>query len=148
MKRKSNIDHSCKIKPRKRSKTAKCANNWRCCKKECPSSGSRERGIESLLDLSAKVVAANLPFQTIEDRISAIPEHIQERIVFYSFPQNETDIYIYSSFVGNLQYKMDYRDKIPYYQGIKLLEKGLVRHPLQIGKFIFLLMEFFCNFLF
>lgn len=51
----------------------------------------------SLLDLSAKVVAEHIPFQSIELRYEHIPEPVQRRIIFWSFPRHEDDIRMYSS---------------------------------------------------
>lgn len=53
--------------------------------------------IQTLLDLSAKIVAENIPFQAIEQEYEHIPEPVQRRIIFWSFPQNEDDIRMYSS---------------------------------------------------
>ena len=54
-------------------------------------------GVESLLDLSAKIVALYIPFARIEERYDRIPEPVQNRIIFWSFPRNERDICMYSS---------------------------------------------------
>lgn len=51
----------------------------------------------SLLDLSAKIVAEHVPFQSIEKRYEHIPEPVQRRIIFWSFPRHEDDIKMYSS---------------------------------------------------
>uniref|UniRef100_A0A182VN06 Zinc finger SWIM domain-containing protein 4 n=1 Tax=Anopheles merus TaxID=30066 RepID=A0A182VN06_ANOME len=51
----------------------------------------------SLLDITARIVAQNEPFQKIEERYDRIPEPVQRRIVFWSFPRNEKDICMYSS---------------------------------------------------
>lgn len=51
----------------------------------------------SLLDLSAKIVAEHIPFQTIEQKYQHIPEPVQRRIIFWSFPRHEDDIKMYSS---------------------------------------------------
>uniref|UniRef100_A0A6G1S7I8 Zinc finger SWIM domain-containing protein 6 n=1 Tax=Aceria tosichella TaxID=561515 RepID=A0A6G1S7I8_9ACAR len=51
----------------------------------------------SLLDLSAKIVAEHIPFQSIEQKYQHIPEPVQRRIIFWSFPRHEDDIKMYSS---------------------------------------------------
>lgn len=51
----------------------------------------------SLLDLSAKIVAEHIPFQSIERRYEHIPEPVQRQIIFWSFPRHEDDIKMYSS---------------------------------------------------
>uniref|UniRef100_A0A4W3I3H6 Zinc finger, SWIM-type containing 5 n=1 Tax=Callorhinchus milii TaxID=7868 RepID=A0A4W3I3H6_CALMI len=61
-------------------------------------SGRGRRSPESLLDASAKMVAEKWPFQQVEERFSRIPEPVQRRIVYWSFPRNEREICMYSSF--------------------------------------------------
>ncbi|KAL4235965.1 Zinc finger SWIM domain-containing protein 6 [Mactra antiquata] len=88
--------------------------------------------IESLLDICAKIVGENIPFQKIEQRFDRIPEPVQSRIVFWSFPRNERDICMYSSFSQVGKENAD-SDKLPFNQGVKLLESGAVDKVLQIG---------------
>ena len=88
--------------------------------------------VESLLDICAKIVAENIPFQTIETRFDRIPEPVQSRIVFWSFPRNERDICMYSSFTHPGKENAD-NEKLPFNQGVKLLESGAVDNVLQIG---------------
>lgn len=52
---------------------------------------------DSLLDITARLVAQNEPFQKIEERYDRIPEPVQRRIIYWSFPRNEKDICMYSS---------------------------------------------------
>ena len=88
---------------------------------------------DSLLDISARIVAENIPFQCVEERIDWIPEPVQRRIVFWSFPRNERDIQMYSSFCVNPKDNSE-AEKLPFNQGVKLLEAGCVENVLQIGK--------------
>ena len=44
------------------------------------------RTVETLLDICAKVVAIHVPFQRIEERYERIPEPVQRRIIYWSFP--------------------------------------------------------------
>ena len=53
---------------------------------------------ESLLDIAARKVAEKWPFQRVEERFERIPEPVQRRIVYWSFPRNEREICMYSSF--------------------------------------------------
>ena len=92
------------------------------------------KSVESLLDICAKVVAKNIPFQTIEQRFDRIPEPVQSRIVYWSFPRNERDICMYSSFSNGSKDNSE-NEKLPFHQGVKLLESGAVENVLQIGKF-------------
>lgn len=88
---------------------------------------------DSLLDLSARTVAENIPFQCVEERVDWIPEPVQRRIVFWSFPRNERDIQMYSSFSAH-QKDASEVEKLPFNVGVKLLESGAVNNVLQIGK--------------
>ncbi|TSO25252.1 Zinc finger SWIM domain-containing protein 5 [Bagarius yarrelli] len=61
-------------------------------------SSGRPRCPESLLDCAAKAVAEKWAFERVEERFERIPEPVQRRIVFWSFPRNEREICMYSSF--------------------------------------------------
>ena len=89
---------------------------------------------ETLLDICAKVVAENIPFQQVEERFDRIPEPVQGRIVYWSFPRNERDICMYSSF-ANFSKDNTENQKLPFHQGIRLLESGAVDNVLQIGEY-------------
>lgn len=89
--------------------------------------------VESLLDICAKIVAENIPFQTVEQRFDRIPEPVQNRIVYWSFPRNERDICMYSSFANCVKDGAE-NQKLPFHQGVRLLENGAVDNVLQIGK--------------
>uniref|UniRef100_A0A669E3R9 Zinc finger, SWIM-type containing 5 n=1 Tax=Oreochromis niloticus TaxID=8128 RepID=A0A669E3R9_ORENI len=84
---------------------------------------SRYRSPESLLDCAAKAVAEKWAFERVEERFERIPEPVQRRIVYWSFPRNEKEICMYSSF----QYGL------PFRRGIRLLETGCVENVLQVG---------------
>lgn len=53
---------------------------------------------ESLLDAAAKRVAGSWAFERVEGRFQRIPEPVQRRIVYWSFPRSEQQICMYSSF--------------------------------------------------
>ena len=93
---------------------------------------SRKHGPLSLVDLSAQCVAANIPFQHVEERIAPIPEPVQLRIVHWSFPRNERDIYMYSSLHATVSHN-DVK-RLPFQRGLTLLEEKAVRDVLQVGK--------------
>ncbi|KAH8862512.1 Zinc finger SWIM domain-containing protein 6 [Schistosoma japonicum] len=86
--------------------------------------------INSLLDLSAKVVAEHLPFEYVERMLVHIPEPVQDKIIYYSFPQRDSDIYTYASFHSKTDKT---RDKIPYYQGLEYFQNNCVEDVIQIG---------------
>jgi hypothetical protein len=83
----------------------------------------------SLLDCCAKTVASKISFQEIEETFTCIPEPVQLRVIYWSFPCDEQEIRMYST--SAIQHQ-----KMPFYQGIKLLEKRAVKNILQVGKFI------------
>ena len=92
-----------------------------------------KREPDSLLDICARVVAAKIPFQRVEERYNRIPEPVQERIVFWSFPRQELEVCMYSSMSRMPQSEEEYRGS-SFYKGIKLLEQGCVKNVLQVGK--------------
>lgn len=89
--------------------------------------------VDTLLDICAKVVAENIPFQSIEQRFDRIPEPVQSRIVYWSFPRNETDICMYSSFSNSWKDNNGETQKLPFHHGVRLLENECVDNVLQIG---------------
>lgn len=109
---------------------------------ESPLSGSRyshptlcPKVPDSLLDLSAKIVAENIPFQVVEERYNRIPEPVQRRVVFWSFPRNENDICMYSS-LSRVTNNSNECQNLPFQKGQRLLELGCVENVLQVGMFI------------
>lgn len=89
----------------------------------------------SLLDLSAQCVAANIPFQHVEEQGTPIPEPVQLKVVYWSFPRNERDICMYSSLHATVSHNDAKR--LPFQRGLALLEENAVRDVLQVGKWIF-----------
>lgn len=49
-----------------------------------------------MVDFCAKVVAEHLPFQAVEEYQPPVPEQIQLKIAFWSFPQSEDNIQLYT----------------------------------------------------
>uniref|UniRef100_A0A667WKX6 Zinc finger SWIM-type containing 6 n=1 Tax=Myripristis murdjan TaxID=586833 RepID=A0A667WKX6_9TELE len=98
-------------------------------KSQCP---------ESLLDIAARKVAEKWPFQRVEERFERIPEPVQRRIVYWSFPRSEREICMYSSFntggeeIGSSGENSD-ETRLPFRRGIALLESGCVDNVLQVG---------------
>uniref|UniRef100_A0AAR2J102 ZSWIM4-8 C-terminal domain-containing protein n=1 Tax=Pygocentrus nattereri TaxID=42514 RepID=A0AAR2J102_PYGNA len=91
---------------------------------------SRPRCPESLLDCAAKAVAEKWAFERVEERFERIPEPVQRRIVYWSFPRNEREICMYSSFHAGTGAA---GDGLPFRRGIRLLETGCVDNVLQVG---------------
>lgn len=101
---------------------------------------SRTQSPESLLDIAARKVAEKWPFQRVEERFERIPEPVQRRIVYWSFPRSEREICMYSSFntgageeVGSGGESGD-ETRLPFRRGIALLESGCVDNVLQVGE--------------
>ncbi|KAI1280386.1 Zinc finger SWIM domain-containing protein 4 [Halotydeus destructor] len=91
---------------------------------------------ESLIDISAKVVALYFPFQRIEERYERIPEPVQRRIIYWAFPRNERDICMYSSLsadCANCGPAQEQQTKLPFYRGLRLYENSAVDNVLQVG---------------
>ena len=91
------------------------------------------RSPDSLLDICARITAETTPFQLIEERYDRIPEPVQERVIFWSFPRNERDICMYSSLSRVPTNSQEYHNS-PFYRGIKILEQGCVQDVLQVGE--------------
>lgn len=96
---------------------------------------SQQSGPLSLLDLSAQCVAANIPFQHVEEQSAPIPEPVQLKVVYWSFPRNERDICMYSSLHATISHNDAKR--LPFQRGLALLEENAVSDVLQVGKRIF-----------
>lgn len=88
----------------------------------------------SLLDSCAKAVASKIPFQQIEETFTRIPEPVQLRIVYWSFPCEEQEIRMYSSLNSPATTQ---HHKTPFFQGLKLVENKAVSNVLQVGKQIY-----------
>lgn len=93
-----------------------------------------ERSPDSLLDITAKMVAENIPFQRIEERYARIPEPVQRRVIFWSFPRDERDICMYSSLSRVPAVSASADPNLSFYKGLKLLDSGCVDNVLQVGE--------------
>uniref|UniRef100_A0A8C4QF72 Zinc finger, SWIM-type containing 5 n=1 Tax=Eptatretus burgeri TaxID=7764 RepID=A0A8C4QF72_EPTBU len=111
-------------------------------KRSCPSDrATQPQRVESLLDLSAKAVAEAWPFEQVEARYSRVPEPVQRRIVFWSFPRSEREIRLYSSLgscarddhQGGTGSEPDGEAHLPFRRGLRLFESGCVDNVLQVG---------------
>lgn len=93
------------------------------------------RSPDTLLDITAKIVAENIPFQRIEERYDRIPEPVQRRVIYWSFPRDERDICMYSSLsrVPPVSTSGEHQN-LSFYKGLKLLESGCVDSVLQVGE--------------
>lgn len=81
----------------------------------------------SLLELSARCVASHIPFELVERVFPPMPEELQLRIAFWSFPDNEEDIRLYSCLANG--------SADEFARGESLYRSHSVKDPLQIGEF-------------
>lgn len=80
----------------------------------------------SLTELAARVVAHHIPFEVVERVCAPIPEQLQLRIAYWSFPDNEEDIRLYSCLANG--------SADEFQKGETLYRCGAVKFSLQIGK--------------
>lgn len=100
---------------------------------------SKTHSPETLLDIAARKVAEKWPFQRVEERFERIPEPVQRRIVYWSFPRSEREICMYSSFntggeEGAAAAEGGDETRLPFRRGVALLESGCVDNVLQVGE--------------
>ncbi|CAO1393064.1 unnamed protein product [Diamesa hyperborea] len=88
---------------------------------------------DSLLDISARIVAENEPFQRVEEKYDRIPEPVQRRIIYWSFPRDERDIQMYSSLSRASSFNASDSQSLSFCKGLKLLESNCVESVLQVG---------------
>ena len=98
-----------------------------------PRRGLPPRQPDSLLDSCARQVASTIPFQRIEERYNRIPEPVQERICYWSFPRKEFEICMYSS-MSQVPLRHDDMKNTTFGQGTKLVDQGCVHNVVQVGK--------------
>lgn len=85
-----------------------------------------EGTVETLIEICARTVAKHIPFETVERTFPQIPEQLQLRIAFWSFPPLEEDIRLYSCLANGSPDK--------FIEGEQLLKVQAVKDVLQIGK--------------
>ncbi|XP_022909187.2 zinc finger SWIM domain-containing protein 8 homolog [Onthophagus taurus] len=109
-------------------------NNWRGWKKPVNASASYTFGtngkktvddLPSLTELAAKCVASHIPFELVEHVYPPVPEQLQLRIAFWSFPDNEEDIRLYSCLANG--------SADEFARGELQHRSQCVKDPLQIG---------------
>uniref|UniRef100_A0A4W6C2J7 Zinc finger, SWIM-type containing 8 n=1 Tax=Lates calcarifer TaxID=8187 RepID=A0A4W6C2J7_LATCA len=122
------------------SEAESLCQNWRGWRKQSagPNSptkwtgGGNEEGSERadgqvipLVELSAKQVAFHIPFEVVEKVYPPVPEQLQLRIAYWSFPENEEDIRLYSCLANG--------SPDEFQRGEQLYRIRAVKDPLQIG---------------
>jgi hypothetical protein len=81
--------------------------------------------ILSLVDLCSKYIAANLPFELVESFKQPVPEDLQLKITYASFPDNTENIRLYSCLANGCVDE--------YLRGEQLYHNRCVRKIMQIG---------------
>ncbi|XP_076654799.1 zinc finger SWIM domain-containing dorado isoform X1 [Halictus rubicundus] len=108
-------------------------NNWRGWRKSSwgvtvvtgKKSAEDGQAVPTLCELAARCVASHIPFELVEHVYPPVPEQLQLRIAFWSFPDNEEDIRLYSCLAnGNAD---------EFQRGEYLFRQRSVKDTLQIG---------------
>lgn len=86
--------------------------------------------VPPLCELSARCVASHIPFELVEHVYPPVPEQLQLRIAYWSFPDNEEDIRLYSCLANS--------SADEFQRGEHLYRSRSVKDPLQIGESAFL----------
>ncbi|XP_033644058.1 zinc finger SWIM domain-containing protein 8-like [Asterias rubens] len=106
-------------------------NNWRGWRKGGTTGGggstqsSHSNEVIQLVELAAKTVALHFPFEVVERMYPPVPENLQLRIAFWSFPENEEDVRLYSCLANG--------SPDEYQKGEHMVKSKAVKDALQIG---------------
>ncbi|XP_063619650.1 zinc finger SWIM domain-containing protein 8 homolog [Cydia splendana] len=85
----------------------------------------QEKTVSSLSELAAKCVACHIPFELVEHVYPPVPEQLQLQIAFWSFPDSEDDIRLYSCLANG--------SADEFQRGEHLFRDRAVKDVLQIG---------------
>ncbi|XP_029464836.1 zinc finger SWIM domain-containing protein 8 [Rhinatrema bivittatum] len=112
------------------SEAESLCQNWRGWRKQSagpnsPTVKMKDGLVIPLVELSAKQVAFHIPFEVVEKVYPPVPEQLQLRIAFWSFPENEEDIRLYSCLANG--------SADEFQRGEQLFRLRAVKDPLQIG---------------
>jgi hypothetical protein len=104
--------------------------DWRGWKRSVPNndpfpSKNSQPNVESLMELCSKVVAVSVSFETVEKCCPNLPEQLQLRIAFWSFPRSDDNIRLYSCLANGSSEEFS--------KGEQLYRAKAVVQPLQIG---------------
>ncbi|XP_061767029.1 zinc finger SWIM domain-containing protein 8 isoform X2 [Nerophis ophidion] len=112
------------------SEAESLCQNWRGWRKQSAGPASpivktKDGHVIPLVELSAKQVAFHIPFEVVEKVYPPVPEQLQLRIAYWSFPENEEDIRLYSCLANGSPEE--------FQRGEQLYRIRAVKDPLQIG---------------
>jgi hypothetical protein len=82
-----------------------------------------------LVDICARYIALNMPFELVESYSQPVPEDLQLKITFASFPDSVEDIRLYSCLANG--------NSDEFQKGEQFYNNKNVKNILQIGKFFF-----------
>lgn len=119
---------------RERDDPSPCCQHQKKAKFDTHSRPSKKKQVSTLLDIAAKCVAKLHPYQEIEERLGHVPGPVRNKIIYNSFPANETSIALYSS--NKLHMTQAEAHKQPFHIGLKLYENEAVCDVIQIGFYL------------
>lgn len=96
---------------------------------------STEKSVLTLSELAAKCVACHIPFELVEHVYPPVPEQLQLQIAFWSFPDNEDDIRLYSCLANG--------SADEFSRGEHLFRDRAVKDVLQIGEISVFFLSFY-----
>lgn len=111
--------------------------NWRGWKRSVSNGGNavdsiptknNQPNVESLIELCSKLVAVTVPFEAVEKTYPNLPEQLQLRIAFWSFPRTDDNIRLYSCLANGSAEE--------FQKGEQLYRAKAVSEPLQIGQYL------------
>ena len=107
--------------------TPNLIRNWQVTNQRQPTTSnvSSPATIPSLTDFCARYVAANLPFELVESFKQPVPEDLQLKVTYSSFPDNIENIRLYSC--------LDNGCVDEYIRGEQLYHNKCIRKIMQIG---------------
>lgn len=81
--------------------------------------------VKPLVELAAQCVALYIPYELVEQEYPPVPEELQLRIAFWSFPDNEEDIRLYSCLANS--------NSDEFLRGHNLYASSAIKDCVQIG---------------
>ncbi|XP_025198718.1 zinc finger SWIM domain-containing protein 8-like [Melanaphis sacchari] len=101
--------------------------NWRGWRKPTEQNTEDEpkKVVKALVELAAQCVALFIPYELVEQEFPPVPEELQLRIAFWSFPDSEDDIRLYSCLANS--------NSDEFLRGQGLYASNSVKDSVQIG---------------
>ncbi|XP_050525577.1 zinc finger SWIM domain-containing protein 8 homolog [Daktulosphaira vitifoliae] len=101
--------------------------NWRGWRKPTEQNNEDEpkNDVKPLVELAAQCVALYIPYELVEQEYPPVPEELQLRIAFWSFPDSEDDIRLYSCLANS--------NSDEFLRGQNLYTSNTIKDSVQIG---------------